>query len=128
HPTIGKVELGGKDVDEYLKNLLESSLNYKFEDFNLVRDIKEKHCYVVNSDEFNLENSDIPSTYELPEGEKLMIGDERFQATEILFHPEMISKDYLGVSELVGSIINECSHSIRRELYTNVVLSGSTTK
>ena len=54
-----------------------------------MRDIKEKMCYVVNDFDQAMKDSEeshaCEKNYELPDGRKILIGNERFRCPETLF-------------------------------------------
>ncbi len=54
-----------------------------------MRDIKEKMCYVVNDFDAAMKEAEeshaCEKNYELPDGRKILIGNERFICPEILF-------------------------------------------
>ena len=60
-------------------------------------------------------------TFELPDGNIITIGDERFRASEVLFHPRNRSP---GLSDLVFQSIMRCDVDIRKDLFANIVLAG----
>ena len=125
---------GGKDVTEYLKNMLRKR-GYNFynsTEIKLVNDIKEKMCYIENIKRPEMANIKkslnkklIP--YYLPDGNYISIGDERILAAEILFNPEYIGKEYLSFSEMIISSINKTDIEIRKKGYENIWLSGGNT-
>ncbi len=57
----------------------------------------------------------------------ITLGDERFRCPEVLFKPEMLGKEAVGIHETTYQSIMKCDVDIRKDLYNNVVLSGGTT-
>merc|ERR1711920_1098817 len=66
-------------------------------------------------------------TYEMPDGQVITIGAERFRAPEALFQPSLIGIEQPGVHKLTYNSIMKCDVDIRRDLYSNIVLSGGST-
>ena len=126
---------GGSDVTEYLKNLLKKR-GYNFynsTEYRLVNEIKENSCFCFGG---NIKN-DIKDSkkalnrnlinYYLPDGSSIPIGDERLLATEILFKPEYIGKEYLSLPDMIISSVNKVDIQLRTKLYENILLSGGNT-
>merc|ERR1739847_222500 len=66
-------------------------------------------------------------TYELPDGNIITLGTERFRCPEVLFQPSFIGKEASGIHDTTFQSIMKCDVDIRKDLYGNVVLSGGTT-
>ena len=131
---IKRVNLAGRDITRYLLTLLYQR-GYQFEssaEFEIVRDIKEKMCYVALDLEKELQVADkmgaaFEKPYILPNGETLMIGAEMFLAPEVLFNPGVIGKETEPLHKLILSSIRSCAIDLQRDLLANIVLSGGTT-
>jgi len=131
--AIQRIDVAGRDLTGHLVRLMTErghSLTNSAER-EIVRDIKEKLCYVAL--DFNEEmnksrtSSDIEKTYEMPDGSTVTLGNERFRAPEALFQPSLLGLDIDGIDETTYKSIMKCDLDIRRELYGNIVMSGGTT-
>ncbi|WXG45603.1 MAG: actin family protein [Candidatus Atabeyarchaeum deiterrae] len=131
--AINRVDLGGRDITEYLRRLLRQrgySLVSSAER-EIVRDIKEKLCYVALEPEKEMKLAEkvaeMQKEYVLPDGEKVVIGAERFLAPEVFFNPGVIGMEATPLDESIVDSIRKCDVDLRRELYANIVLSGGST-
>ena len=109
---IKRLDIAGRHITNYLTRLLQMK-GYAFNstaDFETVREIKEKYCFVscdISSDrKLDLETSFYNSESKLPDGRKIHISNEKFEAPEILFEPHLVQNEMPGVHEMLYNSIN----------------------
>ena len=129
--SISRANYGGNHITSYLESLLrQKGISFtRTAEKQIVRDIKEKLCYVAMDPEREMMLSKmgrgIRKSYTLPDGETIYLSEERFLTPESLFIPGIVlGLDEYPLDDIIVASIKSCDHDIQHELYTNLVLSG----
>lgn len=104
----------------------------------IASDIKECVCRAPDTPYDESAYSNIPMTpYELPDGQVIEIGADRFKTPDVLFNPSLAQTipgmenfaeniPLRGLPQMVIDSINRCDVDIRRELFSSILLAGGT--
>jgi actin-related protein 2 len=121
-----RLDVAGRDVTRNLISLLTRrgyALN-RTADFETVRAIKEKLCYVSYDKQLSEDTTVLVESYTLPDGRVIRVGSERFEAPECLFQPHLVDVEQPGIAEFLFNTIQAADVDVRSSLYKAIVLSG----
>ncbi|ORZ41352.1 putative centractin [Catenaria anguillulae PL171] len=152
--AIRRIDVAGRDITNYLQVLLRKN-GYTFHtsaEREVVRVIKEKTGYVSLTPEkdekewaagafaaaalaglpggaagMGGQQNKGPDEFVLPDGRVVKLGAERFKAPEVLFKPDLIGLEYPGLHQVVVDCISKTDLDLRKNLYSNLILSGGST-
>ena len=131
--AIQKILLAGADLTAYLREILKDrGLSFTTPaELEIVRDIKETMTVVVSDYQEAMKDAEeshaCEKNYELPDGRKILIGNERFRCPEILFQPSLAGHDLEGVHKYCFDSVMKCDNDVRKDLFANIILSGGST-
>jgi actin-like protein 6A len=111
-------------VTEYLENLKDDVSYENFWKKEIIRDMKESTLSVFDSD---ANNQITQTSYELPDGKVVEIGDERHSILEKLFHPMKEVPGFIGYHQQILEAILKADVDTRKELGMNIFICGGNT-
>ena len=118
------------DLTDFLARMLRER-GYSFStkaEYAILEDIIEKHCYIAYDIEQELHfYSNVEESYELPDGQVITLGKERFTCPEALFNSASLGAQSGGIHEMTYNAIMKCDVDIRKDLYASIVLTRDKT-
>ena len=134
-PDAFRVNIAGRECTAMLQHLLRESgvaLGKSSAEFELVRELKEKHAYFALDYERSLRDAyrgpkKFEKTFALPDGQLITTGDPLFRCMEGIFQPAYLGFEAAGIHQTAFGCIMEAPRDVRRDLLGNVLVSGGTT-
>ena len=131
---VHHIPIGGKDINDFLINLLMRNgqvIESKMQKQSITK-AKELYCYICQNYEDEVirifeNNNDEVKEWELPDKRKIKIGNERFQSTEILFEPNKYGYNYINFKELFQQTVKSIDSDLRETMLLNIIFNGGTT-
>ena len=134
--AISKSETGGQILTDYLISLLtEKKYNINTTTKKLkINEIKERYCKVSYDFENEIreagEEGNLEERVKLPDGEEIILEIEKLKCPEALFRPNFLNKsenNMKGLHDECCASIQQIDVEIRKDLYSNIILSGGNT-
>uniref|UniRef100_A0A8C4N5Q4 Actin like 7A n=1 Tax=Eptatretus burgeri TaxID=7764 RepID=A0A8C4N5Q4_EPTBU len=127
HATC-RLDVAGHDLDKFLLRLLRAAGHaLGDEDLWLVKNIKEKCCYVVQDVKVAEPGRHERVQFKLPDGQTIHLNKECFICPEALFQPEYVGCTIAGLPQLFDTCMRQCDVTVVQPLMENVVLCGGST-
>jgi actin beta/gamma 1 len=132
HATA-RMDVAGRNLTEYMqKHLAEDGYNFaSTAEKEVAKEIKEKLCYVAldfqEESKAFLNNPDKKVEFELPDGQKIKVGDVVIRTPECLFNPSMLGLDIPSIHKTIYQSIQKSDLDLRRDLFESITLSGGST-
>ena len=121
-----KLDFAGGELTEFLGRLLIEGRQFStFVKKEIVQNIKENVCYVALKFEKELKSVE-PIDYILPDGNKIIVKNERIKCPEALFDPSIMDNNGKGIGQTIYEAIEKCDVDSRKDLYKNIIISGGT--
>lgn len=132
--AVNKMEIAGRVLTDYMQKLLLAE-GFSFTssaELEIVREIKEKLCYVSQNWESDVQSlpnsSESDKQYTLPDKKVINIkGLVRVKCPELLFKPELNGYSCKSLHAMTYASVTKSDIDIRKDLYKNLILSGGTT-
>jgi len=155
--AIRRLNIGGKVMTNYLKELISYRQFNVLEETCLVNDAKEKACYVFTrmDEDMTLPKNrrrqhQLRADYVLPsDGQRygyvreppplgsaqndsddqvISLISERYSVPELLFHPSDIGSSQAGLPEMVLDAISACAPVVQGPMWSSILLLGASSQ
>lgn len=132
--AINRIDLAGRDVTDRMSTLMRRSgttLEATSSEKQVVRRVKERFAYVATDpreEEQRVASHSAPNStravpFELPDGNTIFVGPERFRAPEVLFSPSLIAAELPGVQDCVRNAIDSVDIELRKRMHGSILLA-----
>lgn len=132
--AIEKMEIAGRAITQWAARCLQQD-GHSFTssaELEIVKDIKEKLCYVAADytaeSESATNSSQQDSIYQMPDKRNITIpGATRIMIPELLFDPALNGFTCMSLQALTWSSVQKSDIDVRKDLLKSVIVSGGTT-
>ena len=123
--SVKVVDIAGSEISTHIRVKVMEASGRTNTERRTAREIKEKWTYVADCPTERKETENV--TIESPWEEFHLTSPDAFHCPEMLFNPRGYGFDFDGIGQTLLNSIMECDEEIRKELFSNIVLSGGTT-
>ncbi|KAJ5079937.1 actin cytoskeletal 2a [Anaeramoeba ignava] len=127
HPRKSLIQLPitGSIIDQLLTVHLQRNGFYanSFADQEIIREIKESHCYISQNFTQELRNPK-QHNFKTSNNQQFSLISELFVSTESFFNPNLVNLSGLSFQQLINKAIMKCGMDARKDLFSNIVLIG----
>ena len=116
-------ELAGQAISDFISRVI-TERGFKTSQGRIDELKHEFSCVSLDLEKEMKSFSQIEKKFE--DGVVILVGEERYQAPEILFDPSIIGYEQPGIHKLVFDSVMSCEESIQSELFSKIVLQGGT--
>ena len=134
--AISKNETGGRVLTKYLISLL-TEKKYNINNYtkkSKINEIKERYCRVSYDFENEIreagEEGNLEERVKLSDDEEIILEIEKLKCPEALFRPNFLNlkeSNMKGLHDECCASIQQIDVEIRKDLYSNIILSGGNT-
>eukprot|EP01094_Clydonella_sp_ATCC50884_P026034 TRINITY_DN7015_c1_g1_i1.p1 TRINITY_DN7015_c1_g1~~TRINITY_DN7015_c1_g1_i1.p1 ORF type:complete len:431 (-),score=133.01 TRINITY_DN7015_c1_g1_i1:1535-2827(-) len=101
---------------------------HRYHVHRVVEDLKSLHGHInIAADDISSELIP-PVSFALPDGKVLDVGGERFRIPEMILNPSACDPALPSLLEMIGAAIEASAADARRDLLTNVLLTGGSSR
>mmetsp|Transcript_3900 Transcript_3900/g.7756 ORF Transcript_3900/g.7756 Transcript_3900/m.7756 type:complete len:394 (-) Transcript_3900:16-1197(-) len=126
--SVTRSHVAGRAVTAALQRALRRSAGLNLTttaEVDYVRQVKQDVCYLTPTPTDDAAAA--TTQYQLPDGQVVTLGRERFQAPSILFDPMLMGSEEPGAADVLCNAIAKSDLELRPKLWQQVVVSGGTT-
>lgn len=132
--AVEKMDIAGRALTTFCQKLLleQGHTLVSSGEMEIVKDIKEKLCFVSQSYAEELaaseSSSELDMNYTMPDKSVITVtGKTRITTAELLFQPMLNGKECKSIHNLTWASVAASDVDVRRELLKNIIMSGGTT-
>ncbi|KAJ6232885.1 actin-17-related [Anaeramoeba flamelloides] len=140
--SIQYINLGGKDITDYLFQLINKKYNGNYFlqkcDWDIVEELKKEICFVEsnytntrnqNNDKKAINSNNQNIKIKLSNNKEIEISNGRTKAIEILFNPNLVSlEDEPSISYLIKNSFNNCEFLNKDKILNSIFITGGSSK